>query len=46
MQMLFIVCETGVDYRVTKILEELEVPGYTRQSGFTGVGEGGKHGSH
>ncbi len=46
MQMLFIVCETGVDYRVTKILEELDVPGYTRQSGFSGVGEGGKRGSH
>ena len=39
MKMVFIVCETGVDYKVTKILDELHILGYIRQSGLTGVGD-------
>lgn len=42
MKMLMIVCETGIDYRVVRILDEVHVPGYTRYSGVSGVGETGR----
>ena len=42
MKMLMIVCETGIDYRVVKVLDEAHVPGYTRYSGVSGVGETGR----
>ncbi len=43
MKMLFIVCETAIDYRVVKLLEECQVPGYTRYGGVSGVGKHSRH---
>lgn len=42
MKMLMIICETGIDYRVVKVLDGVHVPGYTRYSGVSGVGETGR----
>jgi hypothetical protein len=40
---LLIVCETLFAERVSVILGELKVPGYTRFGGVSGIGETGRH---
>lgn len=40
---LLMVCETMFAERVVELMDELEVPGYTRFGGVSGVGETGRH---
>ncbi len=37
------VCETLFAERIGQLLDELQVPGYTRFGGVSGVGETGRH---
>ncbi|MGC9319216.1 MAG: PG0541 family transporter-associated protein [Armatimonadota bacterium] len=41
--LLVIVCETTLAERLTKVLDEIGVPGYTRFSGVSGIGQTGRH---
>jgi PII-like signaling protein len=41
--MLVMICETPLAERLTQILEELAVVGYTRFSGVSGIGAHGRH---
>ncbi|MGD9496266.1 MAG: PG0541 family transporter-associated protein [Armatimonadota bacterium] len=41
--LLVMVCETTLAERLTKVLDELEVVGYTRFSGVSGIGATGRH---
>lgn len=41
--MLVMVCETPLAERLTAVLDELEVVGYTRFSGVSGIGATGRH---
>jgi len=41
--MLVMVCETTLAERLTGVLDELEVVGYTRFSGVSGIGATGRH---
>ncbi len=40
---LLMVCETLFAERVSTILDELQVPGYTRFGGVSGIGHTGRH---
>ena len=40
---LLMVCETMFAERVVELLNEVQVPGYTRVGGVSGVGETGRH---
>ncbi len=40
---LVMICETLFAERVTAILDELKLPGYTRFGGVSGIGETGRH---
>lgn len=40
---LVIVCETTLAERLTEVLDEIGVPGYTRFSGVSGIGVTGRH---
>jgi PII-like signaling protein len=41
--LLVMVCETPLAERLTAVLDELEVAGYTRFSGVSGIGATGRH---
>lgn len=41
MRLLFIICESGVEGRVTEMLTRVGSPGFTRFTGATGTGHGG-----
>jgi len=41
--LLVMVCETPLAERLTNVLDELEVVGYTRFSGVSGIGATGRH---
>jgi len=41
--LLVMVCETTLAERLTNVLDELEVVGYTRFSGVSGIGATGRH---
>jgi hypothetical protein len=41
MKLLFIICESSADEKVTDILRSLGAPGYTRFTGGTGFGSSG-----
>lgn len=41
--MLVITCETPLAERLTRVLDELGVVGYTRFSGVSGIGATGRH---
>ncbi len=40
---LLIICQTGADQEAVEALEDAGVPGYTRFSGASGLGETGRH---
>ncbi len=40
---LMMICETLFAQRMSELLDELSVPGYTRFGGVSGVGETGRH---
>jgi len=42
MRFLMIICETGLDQEVVEALDAVHVPGYTKFSGVSGVGETGR----
>lgn len=41
--LLVLVCETPLAERLTAVLDDLEVVGYTRFSGVSGIGATGRH---
>lgn len=42
MQLLFILCESGVEEKLMEILIDIGVPGYSRFANSTGYGKNGK----
>ena len=42
-QFLLVVCQTGLDERVVKILTDAGATGYTKFSGASGLGQSGRH---
>ena len=41
MRLLFIICESGLEARITELLTRVGAPGFTRFTGASGTGSGG-----